>query len=822
MRIISNYIFFCLLLLFAHKNASSQALNKSASEIQLDMQKLNQLGSVLYFAAHPDDENTRLIAWLAQEKKYRTGYLSLTRGDGGQNLLGIDLGIDLGLIRTEELLAARSIDKGEQFFSSAYDFGFSKTHQETFQFWDHQTALEEAVWIIRKFQPDVIITRFPPDPRGGHGHHQASAILAHEAFIAAADKNKFPEQLKTLHTWQAKRLVWNTANFGGQNNTSDEQLKVDIGHYNALLGKSYGEIASKSRSQHKTQGFGAAASRGTSIEFFEHVAGEPSRETLMDGIETSWQRIPNSGNIQQLIKKLISEYQPTEPQQSIENLIKLKKALENLSLSNEHPLNANQQYWLTQKKSEVADLIVSCAGLWAEAYTDQGHQVANREFTIQLESIVRNPNTEIELLEVNGTPVNAIFKTNNLWRGTTKTTIDKISQPYWLVEPHTTGKFNIPIESVGFPNNPDYPTVSFTFKVNDERITLDRKIKQRFVDPVHGELYDPLVVLPPLTVETASEFVLARNKTEQTIELTFTRHDSLLDDFTVTIEPISGWKLSTNSFNLVFGQENTLTCTLTVKPLSDTREIAVVRFKYNNKALHHIKTLAYDHIPSITWFPTSAISLQNITLENPVQHIGYLAGAGDLVAESLQKIGMNVTYLSEKDLNLHNLKKYDAIVVGVRYFNISKNGSATLRKLLEYAYEGGVVLSQYTVNNKLSTDKLGPYEFGLSRSRVTQEDAKVSLDKNDPSLNFPNKITEADFEGWIQERGLYFAENIDKKYRTPLNMNDNGEQPHKGSLLITSYGKGKFVYTSLAFFRQLPAGVPGAYRLFVNLLTNEK
>lgn len=808
--------------MLVNKEAHSQNLNKSASEIQLDLQKLGQLGSVLYFAAHPDDENTRLIAWLAQEKKYRTGYLSLTRGDGGQNLLGIDLGINLGLIRTQELLAARSIDKGEQFFSSAYDFGFSKTHQETFQFWDHETALREAVWIIRKFQPDVIITRFPPDPRGGHGHHQASAILAREAFVAAADKNRFPEQLNNLSTWQAKRLVWNTANFGGQNNTSDSQLKIDIGHYNALLGASYGEIASKSRSQHKTQGFGAAASRGSSIEYFEHVAGQEARETLMDGVETSWKRIPNTDVIQQLIQKLNHEFRPTEPQQSIESLIKLKKVIENVSLNNQHPDYANHQYWLSKKKKEVEDLIIACAGLWADAYTAQGHQVVNRAFTIQLESIVRNPNTLVELLEVNGTAVNETLKTNNTWRGSIQTTVNKISQPYWLIEPHSLGKFNIPLESVGYPNNPDNPNVNFTFKINNEIITLNREIKQRFVDPVHGELYDPIVILPALTVETPSEIALFRNHAEQTIEFTFTRHDSSVDDYEVTIEPIAGWQLSTQQIRLHFGKENTVTHPLKVKPISDKQGKAIIRLQHNGQSLRHIKTLAYDHIPSITWFPVTEITLQHLTLENPVQHVGYLPGAGDLVAESLQKIGVNITILSEKDLNLANLQKYDAIVVGVRYFNVNKNSSATLKKLLEYVNEGGVVLAQYTVNSKLSTDKIGPYAFSLSRNRVTEEDATVAWDKNDPALNYPNKIAESDFEGWVQERGLYFAENIDKNYRTPLRMNDKGEQPHSGSLLIAKYGKGKFVYTSLAFFRQLPAGVPGAYRLFVNLLTNEK
>ena len=822
MRIFTQYILLLGFLLLQQQDAVSQSRSKTASEIQQDLQKLDKLGSVLYFAAHPDDENTRLIAWLAQEKKYRTGYLSLTRGDGGQNLLGTDLGIDLGLIRTQELLAARAIDKGEQFFSSAYDFGFSKTHEETFQFWDHEAALREAVWIIRKFQPDVIITRFPPDRRGGHGHHQASAILAHEAFLAAADQNKFPEQLKSLTVWQAKRLVWNTANFGGQNNTSDDQLKVDIGHYSPLLGESYGEIASKSRSQHKTQGFGAASSRGTAIEYFEHVAGSLARETLMDGVETSWKRIPRTANIQQLISKLNRDFQPNNPQQSIDDLIALRKALVSRSIETKNSSASNQKYWLEQKKKEVDDLIIACAGLWADAITPQVHQVANRPFAVQLEAIVRNPGVQAELVAVNGNPINAVLQTNSMWRGNTQTLSNKISQPYWLVEPHTLGKFNFPIESVGYPTNPDYPKATFTFKINNESITVDQEVRQRFVDPVHGELYAPLVVLPPITVKSASDFVLVKNGEEQSIELTFSRHDDAIKQFEVQIDPIPGWQLSQQSLELNFGDESVLTRTLKVKPTSTSSAKGILRLNYKNEPLRYIKTLAYDHIPSLTWFPITEIACQPIALEHDIRHVGYLAGAGDLVPQSLQQIGIHVTPLTEKDLSLSNLRKFDAVVLGVRYYNVAKGAGNTVSKLMEYVQQGGVVVTQYTVNSRLAADMIGPYPFSLGRSRVTEEDAPVSLDAKDPALTFPNKIGAEDFEGWVQERGLYFAEQIDKNYRTPLRMNDKGEQPHAGSLLITKYGKGKFVYTSLSFFRQLPAGVPGAYRLFVNLLANEK
>jgi len=822
MRNFSKYITLFFLLLVVGQTATSQTPTKSANDIQIGLQKLDKLGSVLYFAAHPDDENTRLIAWLAQEQKYRTAYLSLTRGDGGQNLLGTDLGINLGLIRTQELLAARAIDKGEQLFSSAYDFGFSKTHEETFQFWDHETALREAVWIIRKFQPDVIINRFPPDRRGGHGHHQASAILAHEAFLAAADKNKFTEQLKLVSTWQAKRLLWNTANFSGQNNTSDSQLKIEIGHYNALLGESYGEIAAKSRSQHKTQGFGAAASRGTSTEYFEHVAGSKTDKTLLDSVETSWNRLPNTQNIQSLITKLNTEFQAIQPQKSVNNLIQLKKALDAYQIDNKNPQAANHTYWIAQKKKEVQDLIIACSGIWVDAYTSQSQQVVNEEFAYQAEAIVRNPDVQVELLAVNSQSIEQNLNTNKLWRGSANAKLDKTSQPYWLVEPNTLGKFNVATESVGYPTNPEFPKATFTFKINGEIISITQEIQHRFVDPVKGEVHNPLVVLPELTVEAGSSILLSKNQEEKSIEVTFTRHDKTKNTFEVEVPTLDGWRISENKFTLNFGKEHSITKTLTLKPISANIRNAALRFKYNGKALSHIKTLTYDHVPSITWFPETEISCENLELNNEVKTVGYLAGAGDLVAESLQQVGIKVTALSDKDLTVATLQQYDAVVVGVRYFNITQNGRSTHKKLLDYVQNGGVVLVQYNVNGKLSTDMLGPYNFSLGRSRVTEEDSQYSFDEKDIAFSYPNKITKQDFDGWVQERGLYFAENIDRNYRTPLRLNDKEEQPHNGSLLIAKHGKGKFVYTSLAFFRQLPAGVPGAYRLFVNLLTNEK
>jgi LmbE family N-acetylglucosaminyl deacetylase len=306
---ITNYILSILILFLGLNTGKIQAqlpVANSSTDIYMQLQKLQVLGSVLYIAAHPDDENNGFLPFLAKEKLYRTGYLSLTRGDGGQNLIGSEQGIELGLIRTQELLAARRQDGAEQFFSRAFEFGFSKNAAEALRIWDKEKILSDVVWVIRRYQPDVIIARFPPDARAGHGHHAASAILANEAYIAAADPNKFPEQLKYgVTVWQAKRILWNTFNFGGANTTSNDQFKLDVGGYNPLLGKSYGEIGGEARSMHKSQGEGRPRRRGASYEFFITTGGDTPRTSLMDGIDISWSRIKGAENIPQKINNII-------------------------------------------------------------------------------------------------------------------------------------------------------------------------------------------------------------------------------------------------------------------------------------------------------------------------------------------------------------------------------------------------------------------------------------------------------------------------------------------------------------------------------------
>lgn len=786
----------------------------SASLIKLKIDKLGTLGTALYFAAHPDDENTRLIAYLANDRKYRTAYLSLTRGDGGQNLLGTEQGIELGLIRTQELLAARSIDKGEQYFSAAYDFGFSKTHDETFSFWKKEDILREAVYMIRKLQPDVIINRFPPDSRGGHGHHQASAILAKEAYEAAADPNRFPEQLKELKPWKAKRLVWNTANFGGMNNTSDEQLKVVLNDYNPLLGYSYGEISAMSRSQHKSQGFGSAANRGKTTEYFDHVAGEKANQDLFDGINTSWERLGEPvKNIETKIQTIQNSFDINHPEKSIKDLVALHAMVKALKPS----------VYRDRKIKDIEDIILSSAGIVAESIAAKPNYVVNQTFPVNNEIIKRAADVSVKLISIDGKQLAEALPANETKKYPSEKKIAHWTQPYWLEKPNSLGKFDIEDSNFGNPENTDNPHTSFVIEVDGLAISIDKPVEYRFVDPVQGEIYQPISISPALTATISSSQALLQTGDKKTISLAITNNSDQAQKAELSFKQSDGLNISPKEAALDIPEHGIVVKTFEISNPKNTAS-SEIQPLLNGEPVYGFKRIAYQHIPDITWFPAINLKVKALEINNPLKKIGYIHGAGDLVPTALENIGIQVDLLNSDLLASTNLKQYDAIIIGIRAYNVSPNANQWLPILLNYAEQGGTVLAQYNVNSRMSTNKFGPYPFEINRERVTEEDAKVTFtDPNDPILNYPNKITDRDFEGWVQERGLYFATNISPEYRTPLSMADKNEEQNKGSLLVANYGKGKFVYAPLAFFRQLPAGVPGATRLFVNLLAkNEK
>ena len=816
-----NRILLFASLFFASRLSFSQTAPPSdLITIQQNLKKFEVLGSVLYIAAHPDDENTRLLAYLAQEKHYRTGYLSITRGDGGQNLLGGEQSELLGLIRTQELLAARKIDGAEQFFTRANDFGFSKNPGETLKLWDKEKILGDVVWVVRKFRPDVMICRFPTTGEGGHGHHTASAILAQEAFTAAADPKRFPEQLQYVQPWQAKRLLWNTYNFGNANTTSPDQFKIDVGVYNPIIGKGYGELAAESRSNHKTQGFGSPRQRGESFEYFKTILGDAPQNELLNGVNTTWKRIKDGEQVEAGAAIIQKKFDIDKPEMSVPAMVQLLNRVQKIQ----------DTYWRQQKLKELDNIIAACAGLWFESYATEPSYALGDSMRIQSQVIDRYNNK----VNINSIGIGNISKSynsteipaNHLQIFNTSAIAGKITQPYWLETAHTQGSYNIAEQqSTGNPENPDLPTVNYEFIIEGKPVRFERRLVYKSVDPAKGELYQFVNITPPVTANIAGQNYIFNSNQPQSVQIklkSFTKSSG-----SVSIKSISGWKIEPEKIDFSDkGKEDEWTVNFRVSPTDGKSKTSILEadVKSNGKTFSMgIQRIGYEHIPTITLFPPAQAKLIELDLNIQGKKIGYISGAGDLMQEALKQVGYDVHLLTENEILNGNLSQYEAIVTGVRAWNVNPQLAIEQPKLMEYIKNGGNLVVQYNNNNGLVTKQIGPYPFRPTNQRVTDEEAKITiLDIQNPLLNYPNVITQDDFNGWIQERGLYFVADIDTNYKAVLQMNDAGEAPNNGALIVGNYGKGRFVYTSLAFFRQLPAGVPGAYRLFVNLLSKPK
>ncbi|WP_066838964.1 PIG-L family deacetylase [Rufibacter ruber] len=796
----------------------------NAADIRQALEKLNVLGSVLYFAAHPDDENTRLIAFLANERKLRTGYLSLTRGDGGQNLIGPEIREELGLIRTQELLQARQIDGGEQFFSRANDFGFSKNPAETFTIWNREQVLADAVWTIRKFRPDVIITRFSPVPGGTHGHHTASAIIAQEAFEAAADPKRFPEQLKTVEVWQARRLVWNTSSFfygQGQKFDTSNKLTLETGLYNPLLGKSYNEISAESRSMHKSQGFGSSGSRGEALEYFEHLKGDRAQSDLVEGVTTTWNRLKGGESVGKIISEAIRNYNPANPSASVPTLLKATSALAKLPNS----------YWKQVKQEELDQVIKACLGLYLEATARDYSATPGEAVNIQLEATNRSAVpvtlTQVEyLFAKRDTTVQQKLENGKPLMLRVSVPISPsamYSQPYWLRLPGTTGMFRVDEpELIGLPENPAAAQVRVQVTVQGQPLSFTLPVVYKRTDPVEGEQYRPFVVTQPVFVNLTEKVYVFPDAQPKPVTVRVRAGQNSLEG-QVTLRLPQGWRAAPASADFKLNQKGAeQTFTFQVYPGAQETEstISAAVSTLGRNFTQGLKTIEYAHIPTQTLFSESEAKAVKLDIKRKGQRIGYLMGAGDEIPASLQQIGYTVDQLQVDDLSAANLQKYDAVVTGVRAYNTLERLKFQQPQLLEYVRNGGTLVVQYNVSNGLVTSELGPYPLKLSNDRVTVEDAEVRFLKPDHAvLNSPNKITQKDFTGWVQERGLYFPNQWAPEYEAILSMNDPGETAKEGSLMVAKYGKGHFVYSGLSFFRELPAGVPGAYRLFVNLLS---
>jgi LmbE family N-acetylglucosaminyl deacetylase len=793
----------------------------NAAEILLQLKKLNVLGSVLYVAAHPDDENTRLLAYMANEKLYRTGYLSITRGDGGQNLIGDELGVDLGLIRTQELLAARRIDGAEQFFTRAFDFGYSKSPEETLRSWGNDKILSDVVWVIRKYRPDVIITRFPTTGEGGHGQHTASAMLAIEAFDAAADPARFTGHFKHgVAVWQAKRILWNTFNFGGTNTQSNDQFKMDCGDYNPVLGKSYGEIAAASRSQHKSQGFGVPAQRGSVIEYFKTIKGTAPVNDLFENVETGWKRA-NAEGLANSIKKIIDKFDISHPERSVAALVDLYKKVELL----------NDDFWKDQKLNEIRELVQNCSGLFMEATTGSPFAVQGDSLKINL---VVNNRTGANILSADAHLNNDYVIFDQLKKNENSVQVysmligpnAKLTQPYWLELPMEKGSFNVAGQQQIGKGESEPLSVVFSMLIEGKEFKFTKPVRYKYTDPVKGEIYQPVNIIPAFSVKAVPK--LGINKNFYDLEVKSFKENNIFRNYVKTLKTrtVVGYKNDTvlkrnQIIKLVVPPLKIPVSEFSVIGAHQNRTYPDTVFQENGNPYLRIHQIEYDHIPFITYTQPEIFISQNIDLKTEGNFVGYIPGAGDKVPEALLAMGYKVAILKESDIQAADLNQFDAIITGIRAYNTNEWINNVYDPLMQYVKDGGVLLVQYNTSTRIGpvVAKIAPYPFNISRNRITDEEAAVNfLIPDHPVLNYPNKITEKDFEGWIQERSIYHAEKTDTAYKNILSMKDPGEKENNGSLIIASYGKGRFVYTGLVFFRQLPAGVPGAYRLFANLI----
>lgn len=808
---------------------NSQALQVGNSTgIYQGIRKLNVLGSVLYVAAHPDDDNSRLIAYLANEKLYRTGYLSMTRGDGGQNLIGDEQGIELGLIRTQELLASRRVDGGEQFFTRAFDFGYSKNPEETFTIWDKEKILSDVVWVIRKFQPDIIITRFPTTGEGGHGHHTASAILANEAYSAAADPSRFPEQLKYVKPWQVKRVMWNTFNFGNTNTTNPDQFQMNDGIYNPLLGKSYGEIGAVSRSQNRTQGTGMPSVIGPTTEYFRTTKGDSPKKDLMDGVNVSWKRVSGGEKIEKMVNGLTASFDFLHPEKSVKGLVELYKALQQLP----------EGYWKERKLKETKELIEQSSGLFLSATTTGQYAVQTDSFRVNFLLNDRlGVNAHLKKINVDGfdSTFNLPLQRNNNISFSKKIFVPASktpTQPYWLEQKMETGYYNVSNQQkIGQADvDPSY-TVQFTISIDGTDFVFDKPVQYKFTDPVLGELLEPLVVVPPvlLTPQEKIKLSIDSNVFSSVIDVQGekTGFRAVFDG--VGKEEPDNIQVAYLPPSIILSEPNKIVpVNYTIKAGRDNVYHFAVDANNGRRDVYHLgmREIKYTHIPWINYFTIANVINRKLDLKIYNKKIGYITGAGDKVPEALQQMGYEVTILGDKDLSRNDLQQYDAIITGVRAYNTNDWMINHYDQLMKYIHEGGNLVVQYNTSGGFggSKPKIGPYNFDISRTRVTDENAEVKfLHPESPVLNFPNKITQEDFKGWIQERSIYHASNFDRtKFETVFSMHDPGENSDEGSLVIAKYGKGVFVYTGLVFFRELPAGIPGAYRLLANIIALNK
>ena len=878
--------------------ARGQRLFPGEIEIRQSLQNLNTLASVMMIGAHPDDDREVLIAWLARGRHARTAYLSLTRGEGGQNLIGPEQGDELGIIRTQELLASRRIDGGEQYFTRAIDFGFSKTAAETLTKWPREKVLGDVVYNIRRFRPDVIVLCFTGTPRDGHGHHQVSAILGKEAFTAAADPTKFPEQLAYVQPWQAKRIMENPFGLqGGPNGGNaagknagknadkdlekefppEDRLEIDVGDYSPELGYSYGEIGSMSRSTNRSQGQGSAERKGSQKSYLVTVAGDKAKKDVFEGVDTTWNRLPGGARAGALLKQALDSFVPAHPEALLPLLAQARPIVAGIADVTKNPL-------AVQKLQDLEEAMALASALSFEAQASNYAVSPGGNLRVSVAASVRTPAqvtlTGVKLSGMEGAPAlslaPAVLANNQPSQYTLNVRIPEnqpYSQPYWLELPKDGNLYSVrDPRQIGLAENPPVLEAHFTVKIAGQEIELTRPVQNRYTDPVYGDLIRPLAIVPPVAVDLTERSIVFPDNHPRQVEVPVKSNGGKASG-EAHLEIPAGWKSEPASrhFDLsATGEQAMLAFDLTPPANSAEGRLRAVAQVGTRSVASGTEVISYPHIPAQTLFPAAEVSLVRADINTLSKNVGYVMGAGDEVPGALQQMGCYVAFLTAADLAHGDLSRFDAIVTGVRAWNVRPDLRANYQRLFDYVDKGGTLIVQYNraegipggaggrgqaaaVQGKQAQAKetpaqvkevkaappaqpnpatpseggalehVGPYPIHISNERVTDEDASVAFPNPQLSLlHKPNEITAADFQGWVQERGLNFADQWDPKYLSVLESHDPGEEPHPGGMLYVKYGKGAYIFSAYDWFRELPAGVPGAYRLFANMLSAAK
>ena len=837
------------LLLFLCSSTASLAQDRGSAALGALVDGLGVSARVLLVAAHPDDEDTALLAWLVHRQHADAAYLSLTRGDGGQNLIGDELGEALGVIRSEELLAARRLDGATQYFTRAYDFGFSKSAEETYTHWPKDSVLRDVVTVIRAYRPHIVVAIFSGTPRDGHGHHQVSGILAREAYDAAADTIRYPRSVTAGHgAWAPAKLY-----LGPYQSRDRATVRFNVGEYDPVLGRSYYEIAMESRSQHKSQAFGRLQRRGTQLDWLmiEKASGATvngvAERSPFEGIDTTWARLrPAAARVSREASAALDSLPAAtasaramldfrRPTTVVPALARVHRLL--ARVRDAHIADPDVEASVRSGLSRATRALVEATGAAIEATAGRATVARGDSVPVEVTFYARGDvPVAVTGVRIDGPDVSAATLLRDApatvpadsaasWRGAVRGV--RITQPWWLGYGRRGDLFDVPRAEVAQAESerPTAAVARVTMAIDGATVEASAPVVHRRADPVRGDVQRPLSVVPPIavTLERTVEYARAGVPLERVERVELRSALTTPADVTVTLA-VPGGLTSDGAKRVTLAPGATQGMEFNVRgtPRATRGEMSAVAEGRGERFRDGYTEIEYDHITPQRMYRDAAVDLQGVDVAlGAGLRVAYIPGAGDNVAPMLRQLGIPITLLEPGAVATTDLSPYTAVVVGTRAYESHPELIQHNARLLDYTRRGGTLVVQYGQYEMMQAGIM-PYPVTISRphTRVTVEDAPVGiLDPEHRALRSPNRIGPRDFEGWVQERALYMPSQFDSAYTAPLAMNDPGEPPSRGALLVAPYGRGLYVYTTMAFFRQLPAGVPGAARLFVNFLS---